>query len=139
MKSHAKWLHFKISKPFIVCLLVCMVFLGVASGAAFVLKTVQSYSGACGTLAGVPGILQAALFIPKGDCKFGDDDDPDAHPKNHKCPPSACSVDGHKGKCEPDSSSPPLLCQRHHRPVCVCEVENESRDGKHDGKHDGKN
>lgn len=120
---------FRAHRAIAIGCVVCMVFIGAASGAAFVLKAVRTYSGACETLAGVPGILQAALFIPKGNCDFGDADDPNADPKpNHKCPPSACSVDGHKGTCGPDNSDPPVLCQRHHKPVCVCIVGKESRD-----------
>lgn len=144
MKTSGNRLNLRISKPLIVCFLVCLVFLGVASGAAYVLKTVQSVSGACETLAGFPGILQMAGFVPSGNCRFGnpwDDDDRFADPekdrgKNHQCPPSACSTsDGKKGKCEPDPSN--HLCKRHHQPVCVCEVKNESRDdGKdHHGDH----
>ncbi len=42
--------------------------LGIATGAAAVLDTMQTYSNACSKLDGFPGMLQATGFIPLGHC-----------------------------------------------------------------------
>lgn len=71
------------------CLLAAL-FLGVCSGAVFVAHTVAADSGSCEKLDGFPGLLQAAGFVPTGDCKMVD----------HECPKGEqCRVDGKRGHC----------------------------------------
>ena len=129
-------------KSTIICTFLCLFSWGVASGVKYVAKTVGVYSGACEKLPGFPGVLQAAGFVPKGNCNFGDDDDKDADAKkdkgkHHQCPPSACTTaSGKKGKCGPDSSH---RCKRHNDPVCVCQVVNVSRDNDDNNEQDGQN
>ena len=127
-------------KSIVICCFLCLFSWGVAGSVKYLAKTIGIYSGACEKLPGLPGVLQAAGFVPKGNCKFGDDDDKDEDSgkdkgKKHQCPPSACKTDdGKKGTCTPDPSH---LCKRHHQPVCVCKVENVSRDNDDNHEHEG--
>ena len=125
----------KVYQPLIVCILLCLVFLGVASGAVFVLQTVQAYTGVCEELDGLPGVLQQVGFMPRGTCRFDDDRDKgerangDDRHKQKKCRPGECTVDGRKGKCI-EVTSPAG------ETMCTCKVLNVSRDHDHDHDHD---
>jgi hypothetical protein len=68
-------------------------FVGASSGAVLVVRTVGEYSGACEKLDGFPGVLQAAGFLPHGDCRA----DPNG---KRACPEHSCRADGKKGHCE---------------------------------------
>jgi hypothetical protein len=111
----------KVNTKVLVCCIVCLVFVGVASGAAFVFKTVQTYSGACDKLDGFPGVLQEVGFVPKGDCKFVITDRNKDRDKDD-CPPHACEVKGKEGIC--------TFAQRDEtgKPSCFCKVKKVSRD-----------
>jgi len=64
--------------------------LSVSTGAALLAHTHAVYSGACEKLTGFPSFLQAAGFIPTGNCKMLD----------HECPKGQeCQVDGKWGHC----------------------------------------
>src|SRR5437879_517222 len=102
----------RVRRTVLVCL-VCLFSLGAAGGVAAVLRTIGIYSGACEKLSGFPGLLQAAAFVPAGTCQF-------VTQNNKKtCPPSACTVDGVKGKCTLNTSVSPS--------TCVCKVQTTSR------------
>jgi hypothetical protein len=132
MKTLKTSLNVKFSKPLIVCSLVCLIFLGVASGAAFVLNTVQTYSGACEKLDGFPGMLQQVGFVPSGTCKVdegGDNGQRVDDGKHKKCKQGDCTVDGKKGTCVEVSSD-------RGDTMCTCKVKNESRDEDGDEGHE---
>ena|SRR5579871_1112218 len=100
------------------CLLIAL-FLGVASGAAMVMQTVQTYSGACATLSGFPGFLQRAGFVPAGDCpgkpKVPDD-----------CRKHRCIVDGKAGHCVAEFL-PPTNPESNNNFICACKPNRPSR------------
>ena len=75
---------------FIGCI-ICLLFLGIA-GRAYVLQTVHTYSGACGKLHGLPGVLQKAGFLPSGNCKVD--------PARNDCTSQSCEVNGRAGLCQ---------------------------------------
>jgi hypothetical protein len=119
----------RVYKSTIICCFLCLFSWGVASGVKYVARTIGIYSGACETLTGIPGVLQAAGFVPKGDCQFRDGDgDKDKNDKDKdECPPHACTVDGKKGKCKF------IPGDNNHKAMCFCKVKNVSRDGDHEG------
>ena len=65
--------------------------LGIATGAAAVLDTMETYSNACSKLSGFPGMLQATGFIPLGHCQLLEE-----HCPHHECKAS----NGKTGHCE---------------------------------------
>ena len=83
---------------------ICLLSLGAASGAAFTLRTIAMYSGACEPLGGFPGLLQAAGFVPTGNCKLK---------AGGVCSTAPCVVSGKKGHC--------VKVLVHRKAVCVCE------------------
>ena len=102
----------RVRRTVLVCL-VCLFSLGAAGGVAAVLRTIGIYSGACEKLSGFPGLLQAAAFVPAGNCQF-------VSSNNKKtCPSNSCTVDGKKGKCTQETSGS--------QQVCVCRVQTTSR------------
>ena len=86
--------------------LVCIACLsvGLASGAAFTLRTIALYSGACNDLDGFAGLLQSAGFVPRGKCKT------DIH--GACVTPQACVVNGVKGHCVSEVVN--------HKTYCIC-------------------
>jgi hypothetical protein len=102
----------KMHKTAVLFCLWGALFLGVSSSAAFVAHTVAAYSGACEKLDGLPGMLQSAGFIPRGDCKLVHGDCPG--PKNEYC-----EVGGKLGHCIKD-----VIDGKH---VCVCVRDRVSR------------
>jgi len=99
------------------CLLTAL-FLGVSSGAALVIQTVQTYSAACEKLNGFPGVLQKVGFVPQGNCdtrvRFKDDC------RNHNC-----SVNGKSGHCVPEKK--PDASEPGKDYICVCRPNHPSR------------
>jgi hypothetical protein len=92
-------MHYAIA---LFCLLAALCF-GVCSGAVFVMHTVVADSGSCEKLEGFPRLLQAAGFVPTGDCKMVD----------HQCRQGEqCRVDGKRGHC--------AAVQINGEPRCVC-------------------
>jgi len=73
--------------------MICLLFLGAASGAAFTLKTITLYSGVCDALPGFPGMLQSAGFVPKGDCRL------ETRGRERECSDEPCKVNGKTGHC----------------------------------------
>jgi hypothetical protein len=104
----------KRNRTLLVGCMICLLFLGIA-GRAYVLQTVQTYSGACEKLHGVPGLLQSAGFVPEGDCKVDPKSD-----KDHRCMEHACEVWGKKGHCEEQQLDTKTV-------VCVCVPDRPSR------------
>ena len=47
---------------------LCLIILGLTSGAMSLKAMVDRYSGICAPLDGVPGLLQKAGFVPLGHC-----------------------------------------------------------------------
>jgi len=103
----------RVRRIVLVCF-VCLFSLGAAGGVAAVLRTIGIYSGACEKLNAFPGVLQAAGFVPAGTCKFVTDTN-----SKRTCPPSACTVNGKKGKCVQETSGI--------QQVCVCREQTISR------------
>ena len=75
--------------------------LGIATGAAAVLDTMETYSNACSKLSGFPGMLQATGFIPLGHCALLQ-----SVCVKHECKAS----NGHKGVCEEFSKGKQHAC-----------------------------
>ena len=92
---------------------VCVLALG-TWGATSVRAMVNTYSGVCGSLDGVPGLLQKAGFVPRGNCKAIVPIGPD-----HKCRASACEVAGKAGHC--------LQVGDGKKYYCACRVDRTSR------------
>src|ERR1700722_32151 len=99
------------------CLLTAL-FLAVASGAALVIQTVQTYSEACEKLNGFPGVLQKVSFVPRGSCETRVHSPGDC--RNH-----TCSVNGKAGHCTPDKE--PDASQPGKDYLCVCVPNRPSR------------
>ncbi len=57
-------------KTALVCSTLCLFTVGLSTGGAAILSTVQEYSGACSSLGGFPGLLQKAGFVAAGPCKL---------------------------------------------------------------------
>jgi len=91
--------------------LICLLFLGIA-GRAYVVQTVQTYGGSCEKLHGLPGVLQQAGFMPRGNCEMDKDHD--------SCKEGSCEVNGRKGHCEEKKLG-------HHQVTCVCMPNRPSR------------
>jgi hypothetical protein len=89
-----------------ICLAV-VISLGLAQGATLVMRTVETYSGACSDLAGFPGLLQKSGFIPKGKCQ---------ELKNGAC----------GGECEIGNSGKIGRCVSVGQHNCVCKQERVS-------------
>ena len=80
-------------KQTVVFLLLTALFLGVASGAVFVVETVHEYNGACSKLEGFPGMLQQAGLLQSGTCK--------GKPGGAVCDAgSTCTSGANTGKCK---------------------------------------
>ena len=95
-----------VNKSIALCCLLGALFLGFSSGAAFVWHNVAKGRGACEKLDGFPGLLQAAGFVPSGNCRLIDG----------KCPTTssgACVVAGKPGHCVAELIDNKRLC------VCV--------------------
>ena len=90
------------TRRMILISVICLLSLGAASGAAFTLRTIAMYSGACESLGGFPGLLQSAGFVPTGNCKL----------KGGECSTAACVVSGKKGHC--------VKVVTNKKAVCVC-------------------
>lgn len=95
-------------------LLVAVAALGIPSGRAYIDAQAATYAKAapCGRLPGVAGMLQAAHFLPQGDCA--------SNPSTGVCTNNAsCTISGRpsgsptKGKCTTVTSSGKNSC------VCV--------------------
>src|SRR5437868_1287331 len=93
-----------MKKRTILLCIICLLAVGLASGAVFTLNTIAMYSQVCAdNLQGFPGLLQGAGFIPKGPCKVS---------PNGACSTSqACEVNGVKGNCR--TQGKPTIC------VCI--------------------
>jgi len=87
----------------ILIAVICLLSLGAASGAAFTLRTISLYSGACEPLTGFPGMLQSTGFLPRGNCTLE---------RGGVCSEEPCKVDGKKGHC--------VKRLVEHKVVCEC-------------------
>lgn len=83
-------------KPVWALLAFGVLSLGVTRGAFAVMSTMETYSNACSTLDGFPGLLQSAGFVPTGKCRK------EGEGEKAKCRDDGlCRVDGRVGHCEP--------------------------------------
>ena len=98
---------------------ICLLFLGAASGAAFTLRTIAMYNGVCDVLGGFPGMLQSAGFVTKGTCRFEKEDEGQEGKEGRECSEEPCRVNGKKGHCVK------RLVQK--KPRCVCEPNHISK------------
>jgi hypothetical protein len=80
-------------RSIILLCIICLLGVGLASGAVFTLRTIAMYSQVCSdNLHGFPGLLQAAGFVPGGACKVN---------AAGACLSSqACVVNGKRGHCD---------------------------------------
>ena len=89
-------------------------FFGLSTAVAYVGSTIMTYRHAapCGQLAGVAGLLQAAHFVPSGDCKSNSDG---SCSNNSTCaisnPPSGGAT---TGKCT-------TIAAKNGKKSCVCQ------------------
>lgn len=108
----------KRHKTIILRCLLAALFLGVSSGAALVIQTVQTYSDACAKLSGFPGMLQKVGFVPEGSCdtrvRFRGD-----------CRHHTCTVNGKAGHCVPEKQPDPKSDKGDY--ICVCRPNRPSR------------
>jgi hypothetical protein len=75
-----------------------IVLVGATRGYSYVRSTITEYQqvAPCGRLAGVPGLLQSAGFIPQGDCTVGTDGGcHDSRACTVKSVPSGAPTKGH--------------------------------------------
>jgi hypothetical protein len=103
--------------------LICLLFLTIAAH-AYVLKTIATYSGACGKLSGFPGVLQQTGFMPHGDCKVD--------PVNG-CSSQSCEVNGRAGHCvqlrwkDEDDKQDDQGDKGDKKVLCICKPNRPSR------------
>ncbi len=83
----------RVKKKIVLSGFVCLLLVGLASATVFVRQTSAAYCGVCDSLDGVPGVLQRAGFIPRGDCR--------ADTKKHEpCVHHECMTQHKKGHCK---------------------------------------
>jgi hypothetical protein len=99
---------------------VLILCIGLGQGAVLVFQCVETYSGYCADLGGLPGLLQETGFIPKGNCI----------PKKGQCG-GECEVgnSGKRGKCIPAGGESD---DRHFD----SNGKNDRDDGDHQNDHD---
>lgn len=92
-----------MKKRTILLCILCLLAVGLASGAVFTLKTIALYSQVCDdNLQGFPGLLQAAGFVPNGRCKVS---------STGACiTAQACVVNGVKGNCRTQGKPTRCVC-----------------------------
>ena len=92
--------------------IVCLLSVGLASGAVYTFRTIAMYSQVCDDdLHGFPGLLQTVGFVPHGKCK--------ALPTGACRLPQACEVNGKEGHCVTEIIR--------NRKVCICVPNKHSR------------
>ena len=83
---------------------LCLLAVGLTTGAMSLHAMVNTYSGVCGPLTGIPGLLQRAGFVPAGKCKPS---------VRGVCSESLCKTTaGKAGHCKAEKDG--------HVIVCVC-------------------
>jgi hypothetical protein len=98
--------------------LLAFVLTGIASGAVYVVRTVQTYDGACEKLAGFPGLLQGVGLVSTGNCRSTELRD---------CKNQPCTVDGKPGHCTVQDADDQDDKKHDDKKHCVCVTKHISK------------